>query len=142
MTWFPDLGTESMMARGPNIRAVGWLSSSKPFPKGTSSAPFVAKLRERCANWGTCRRVLNWSAAGGRHTCEMCDAHHASGNLGIPASGLLYVAPEMIAHYVEAHDYLPPQEFIDAMLACPSPDTSEYESAVSPFVQRTPSDES
>lgn len=31
--------------------------------------------------------------------------------------GVGYAAPELIAHYVEAHDYLPPTEFIEAVLS-------------------------
>jgi len=30
-------------------------------------------------------------------------------------NNLIYVAPTMIYHYMEAHDYLPPPEFIDAV---------------------------
>ena len=30
--------------------------------------------------------------------------------------GTVYAAPTMIAHYVAEHHYLPPQEFVDAVL--------------------------
>jgi hypothetical protein len=39
----------------------------------------------------------------------------------------------MLQHYVEAHAYAPPEEFVQALLASPLPGTSEYEMAVAPF---------
>ncbi|KRR18256.1 hypothetical protein CQ14_25405 [Bradyrhizobium lablabi] len=32
------------------------------------------------------------------------------------AAGIIYVAPLLVLHYVVAHGYLPPQEFIDAVI--------------------------
>ncbi|WP_457757930.1 DUF7919 family protein [Streptomyces rubiginosohelvolus] len=31
--------------------------------------------------------------------------------------GVAYAAPELVAHYVEAHGYLPPIEFMEAVLS-------------------------
>jgi hypothetical protein len=42
----------------------------------------------------------------------------------------------MIDHYVDAHDYLPPQVFLDVLAVAPLPGTDEYLVAVSPFRQR------
>jgi hypothetical protein len=69
----------------------------------------------------------------GFHRCELCREFTSHRNLGVPADDLLYVAPEMISHYVEEHEYLPPREFIDAVLASPMPGTEEYASAVAHF---------
>jgi hypothetical protein len=41
----------------------------------------------------------------------------------------------MIAHYVEAHRYCPPEEFIIAVMNSPLPGSDEYHSAVDPFRQ-------
>lgn len=41
-------------------------------------------------------------------------------------TGKLYAAPNLIFHYVEAHDYLPPQEFMDALFAGPLPPNNIY----------------
>jgi hypothetical protein len=32
----------------------------------------------------------------------------------------------MIIHYIKEHDYLPPQEFINAVMNGPNPDSKEY----------------
>jgi len=51
----------------------------------------------------------------------------------VPADGLLYVAPEMISHYVVDHDYLPPSELIEAVLRSPIPGTEEYTVCITRF---------
>lgn len=132
MTYFLDLGTESGIVCGPRVRAIGWLSSSHPYPRGEASpTAFVAKLREVCAAWGGGLVDLGWPAAGGSHTCDFCGSFWASGNIGIPSLDVLYAAPEMVAHYVEAHGYLPPEEFVATVLACPMLGSPEYAMAVS-----------
>jgi hypothetical protein len=35
----------------------------------------------------------------------------------IGSAGKVYASPVMIYHYMSEHNYLPPQEFIDAVLA-------------------------
>lgn len=32
------------------------------------------------------------------------------------SSGQVFVAPNLIVHYIEAHSYLPPREFVEAVL--------------------------
>jgi hypothetical protein len=38
----------------------------------------------------------------------------------------IYVCPELITHYVNAHYYKPPEVFCDAVLACPAMGSLEY----------------
>ena len=40
-------------------------------------------------------------------------------NLFVPGEGLIYVAPSMIAHYIDAHAYDPPAVFWEAVMKCP-----------------------
>jgi hypothetical protein len=47
-------------------------------------------------------------------------------DLYVPANQVIYVAPELIVHYIDAHQYLPPQVFIDAVLACPEMRSMDY----------------
>jgi hypothetical protein len=54
-------------------------------------------------------------------------------NFGVPRTGLLFAAPEMLSHYVEAHGYRPPDEFIVAVLQSPLPGTAEYLAEVATF---------
>lgn len=48
----------------------------------------------------------------------------------VPGAGTLYVAPDLITHYINAHGYVPPELFCDAVLSCPSPETHSYSDAV------------
>lgn len=115
---------------------VGWLHPDHAFPRGAVAQKFVARLKEFACRWGKSIRALGWGAAGGFHTCEFCGKALASGTFGVPAGDRIFDAPEMIAHYVERHDYAPPGEFIAAVLACPLPGTPEYLAAVAPFAIR------
>jgi len=64
------------------------------------------------------------ATAMGFHECEFCSPTGAeklamgTGELWVPGTGdLIYVAPKLVAHYIEAHGYLPPQEFMEAVVA-------------------------
>lgn len=118
--FFPDLGTRSGVEQGPYVRAVGWLDGEHPFDQGPSAADFVSALRRHVAT--------AWQpvAAAGRHQCELCEKARAGGNLWIPTPEVLFVAPEMIVHYVEAHAYRPPRAFVEAVLACPPQGSTDY----------------
>jgi hypothetical protein len=48
------------------------------------------------------------------------------GNFGVPSGDLLFVAPEMVVHYIEQHGYRPPAEFVAAVFRSPLPDTEDY----------------
>jgi hypothetical protein len=134
MTYFRDLATETQIVCGAQIRAIGWLSNRHPFPTGDSPEDFVNLLRMICARWSDCINALGWPAAGGSHSCELCGTFCASGNVAVPTNRVLFVAPEMILHYIEQHSYRPPKEFVDAVLSCPVPGSPEYVRAVKPYL--------
>jgi hypothetical protein len=60
--------------------------------------------------------------------------------LGVPGRTVLYVAPEMILHYVTDHRYLPPAEFVEAVTTCPLPGTPAYAAAIAAFANSRPLD--
>ena len=118
------------------LRAVGWLDGTHPFPRGTVPAAVQAKLGELIRNyWEPCH-FFGW------HTCELCSSGEEGSslrgikNIFVPGDGFLYVAPEMILHYIDRHAYLPPLEFHDAVCACPLPRSPSYLEAVKAIVPR------
>jgi hypothetical protein len=133
--WISDMGSVSIVAKGDHVRAVGWLALGKPFPQGRVSPDFATRLREfaRLANHSS--DALSFPAFGGFHTCEFCQKANDSRNLGVPYGDVLFVAPAMIAHYVEVHSYRPPQEFMSAVAAAPLPNTEEFKILAAPFRQ-------
>jgi len=133
MAWFPDLGTACMIAMGDHVRAIGWLSDQHPFPIGDTPPEFLTRLEKLCHRWGDGLEPLAWGVFMGPHRCELCGGFTASGNIGVPAGDVLFAAPQMVAHYVKAHRYSPPAEFVAAVLSAPLPGTPEYTEAVATF---------
>jgi hypothetical protein len=133
LMYFPDLGTKTQIDTGDHVRAIGWLSRSHPFSEGEVPPDFADRLRALCEKWSAGLEALWWPAAGGFHECELCGNYRASGNIGVPAGPFLFVAPQMIFHYVEVHRYVPPDAFVQAVLTCPAPGSAEYARAVASF---------
>ncbi len=133
MSYFPDLGRASMVAEGEHVRAIGWLHPDHPFTKGEVAADFVARLKEFVAQSGKSAEALYFGAFGGIHTCEFCNKAHGVCNFGVPCGERLFVAPEMIVHYIEQHGYCPPAEFVAAVRGSPLPETEEYQVLTEPF---------
>lgn len=133
MSWFPDMGTVTMIDAGDHVRAVGWLSAKHPYTPGEVPAEFLTRLREFAKRWGDSTEAIGWGIFMGPHCCELCGRFMAGGNFGVPWGGLLFAAPDMLPHYVEAHGYRPPDEFITAVMESPLPGSAEYTAAVEPF---------
>lgn len=125
--YYPDLGTECQVDRGEHVRAIGWLSKDQPFPTGAVPSVFISTLRDHIRTaWQPVRSA-------GVHFCEFCPQPRpgkgragGTGNVWIPSEGAVYVAPELVVHYIEAHKYRPPDEFIAAVMACPAQRSAEF----------------
>ena len=151
MTYFPDLSpclyfdrpayrrrdgtSEPARVISDRLVAVGWLEPGHEF-RGGHVAPAV---REKLAAvledpWprgmflgshecGHCRgeaRAAAWEPHQG-HDCPS-----GSDNLFVPGRSVVYVAPELVTHYIDAHGYRPPDEFCDAVEACPPMRSRDY----------------
>lgn len=94
---------------------IGWLSREHAFPIGDTPEEF--------------RQVLNLlstspiNLCAGHHDCEFCgplprSSFEGNGEIRVPAADgdIVYMAPQLVAHYVEVHRYLPPAAFIEAVL--------------------------
>jgi hypothetical protein len=113
MAWFVDL---SPLDGDDRFRAVGWLERGKPFPTGPVDPTVFKALIELVKD--------PWQPAisMGFHFCDLCQFEgqaFGNRNLCIPATGFLFLCPELIVHYMNAHWYRPPDEFCAAALACP-----------------------
>jgi|GEM_PF-1707379 len=108
--------------------AVGWLDGDPPIESTGRIEPKRArKLLIERLTFAAAYLQSTGESWMGAHSCTFCDGPatplRADGRaiwgagefrvLGL--DGTIYVAPTLIAHYVEAHDYLPPSEFIDAV---------------------------
>jgi hypothetical protein len=133
MSFFPDMRCESLVASGDHVRAIGWLHPDHAYTKGEVPAEFLTRLKEFAARSGHSATALYFGASGGFHTCEFCGRAHGIGNFGVPSGDLLFVAPEMVVHYIEQHGYRPPAEFVAAVIRSPLPDTEDYQVLTEPF---------
>jgi hypothetical protein len=96
----------------PNRVNVGWLERGHPFPTSETSEEFRAKLGHLCE-----RRVKQTR---GFHPCHFCKGRGrptSSAEMRVAHAGTVYAAPALVHHYVVAHNYRPPDEFIAAVLA-------------------------
>jgi len=123
---YPDLSHECQVDRGPYVRAVGWLSRDQEFPTATTSQEFLEALRRHL------REPWQPVTAGGTHRCEFCPPLRngcyigGSRNIWISGDGVVYVAPELVLHYIEVHGYRPPDAFITAVIDCPEQSSAQY----------------
>jgi hypothetical protein len=111
-----------------NVVNVGWLSREHAFATGEVPEAFLIRLRKLVTSPVNLYR--------GSHICEFCPdppkrlspggilmlypPPETMGNGEIRVSGhsgLVYVAPVLVVHYVGVHKYLPPAEFIEAVVS-------------------------
>lgn len=105
--------------RGVPVLNVGWLGRGKRYSQGAPPPSLTATLKRMTR---TCRA----QQTRGFHLCPWCasrlfprraDGPQGSAEMRVMGSGVAYAAPELVAHYVEAHGYLPPADFIEAVLS-------------------------
>ncbi|MGI5402931.1 hypothetical protein ACQEVG_26465 [Streptomyces sp. CA-135486] len=129
MTYFEDLtpysyadegmtGEPTTHWRGMPVVNVGWLSRRKRFPKCAPPQGLVDALAYLTREG----RVLQTR---GYHFCPWCfgwlvgardDCPRGSAEIRVMGNGVAYAAPELVAHYVKAHHYRPPAEFVRAVM--------------------------
>jgi hypothetical protein len=131
-----DLQRFEDKAIGEKGVAVGWLGaqySSRGLSEEVSSAFFERLVSLLVDPWQP-------YAVAGVAPCPMCrfsggpsvvDYQGArcvvrTGMLLVPGPDALYISPTMIAHYVDAHGYDPPQQFVEAVMQCPPMRSMSY----------------
>lgn len=121
-----------------SLLAVGWLDSRHKHAHGSVSESFVARLAALLViPWEPCH-FMGW------HDCELCRSSFGPlqisvknmrvnigiTNLFVPGDDKVFVAPSMILHYIDAHEYYPPEVFQNAVMACPEMGSAEYLDAI------------
>lgn len=124
MTWYADDVECDMYGAefAPYIRSIGWLDHSQVFTTGITPESVGHALKELLGK--SYLAITN----PGVHICNLCQYAGAIGSksLLIPGHGFLYLCPDLILHYINVHWYKPPEEFCQAVLDCPPPDSVEY----------------
>lgn len=133
MSFYPDLSIWTDLP-GVALRAVGWLDPAHEHATGEVSEEVFGKLVEllvdpwqplASARWFPCPWCRFTGGAG-----ELLYRDHAvamgTTNLFVPGDEVVYVAPSLVVHYIDAHGYAPPDEFQEAVLKCPEMRSREY----------------
>jgi len=125
MTWYRDLATCDYFGGGASgcLKAVGWLERGKDFPRGDTDPKVFDRLVKLLHD------PFQPAVIMGSHECDLCQfpgQHIGTTNLFVPANETIYVCPELILHYIDAHWYNPPDEFCQAVLACPPTRSMDY----------------
>jgi hypothetical protein len=127
-TWIADGSNTAFFTTGPGVNAIGWLSPAHPYPRGRAPSWLASRLYHLVA----ARAWLPFAAAG-VHTCGFCGSAHGAQAILVPDGPVLHVAPDLVGHYVEEHDYLPCDAFVKAVMACPAPASPAYFHMLRPF---------
>jgi hypothetical protein len=147
MTYFSDLSVYTYRSHNDNgtpiavgpilTRNVGWLDAGHEFPRSESVEGLLSCL------WPFC--MVSVCPARGVHDCPFCgfngvvdrDGDGERYSLGAAEIRVFdrtgqsaFAAPNLVYHYIEAHHYLPPSEFVDALQSGPQPQTEEYRGLV------------
>lgn len=111
--------------------AVGWLDRRRRFETGSVPARFTEQLRRFCV----ASQTVNHAPLA--RPCPLCneqvmldDDRLGAGELRVMGDDDIFTAPDLIFHYVTAHQYKPPQSFIDAVLHGAQPDSAAHRALV------------
>jgi hypothetical protein len=130
MAYFSDLSPYRYEGAQEGVLHVGWLDGVHPFSKGEVARHLIQKMIELAKNPTELYRGL--------HLCEVCKRpselqpfskelaareawwrwmkpRSSNGEIRVTGNGVIYAAPVLITHYIEAHGYLPPTEFLNAI---------------------------
>lgn len=128
MTHYADMAPLTHFRRWePLLTAIGWLDPVAPLDRGELEEPVFAALVALC--------VDPWQPAvhAGRHACPFCrftggpsqvayrgtTVPIGANNVFVPGDGTVFVAPTMVLHSIDAHGYMPPLAFQQAVMTCP-----------------------
>jgi hypothetical protein len=149
MTYIPDLAPCEYFRIDPEDRllAVGWLEPDQPYAKGEVDPEFVLALaRLLCDPPWTRFSFRGFHNCSWRHSerygdsrlskllgpthAHLLTGHRGIYNLFVAGKKCVYVAPELILHYISTHGYCPPKDFQKAVLFCPKYLSADHLKAV------------
>jgi len=116
-----------------SLVAIGWLERDSEYSRGVgTTGEFIEQLEFLRQGFES---EFSAHSFRGFHECTLCEVNaeksnlliNSHVNLLIPSKNCVYVAPGRVDHYIEDHGYLPPLEFVNAVMACPDPREPEYD---------------
>ncbi|MBX3083852.1 MAG: hypothetical protein KF716_19615 [Anaerolineae bacterium] len=143
--YFPDMAIYPNVLDSANLRAIGWLDTEHEFSRGATPEAVMNKLRDilladldvnRMRGFHICGFCAR-DTFGDKYSPTSLDDFRdymskstvylehlgqkkllGMSEIWLPSSsGVIYASPSLIYHYIEAHRYLPPQEFLEAVIS-------------------------
>jgi hypothetical protein len=116
------------------LLAVGWLDLDHPYRQGQAPLKLMLRFEELREQSGRAYPQFRFR---GLHNCSFCnlpDIHppirSSCDNVFVPGRGVVYVATGGMSHYMQAHAYMPPLAFMDAVFGCPDIASEDYRVAL------------
>lgn len=121
-------------AKLENVINIGWLGEAGKFPKGHVSEEFIMNLWEyyKCPFFPVRKVYQNENLDGywKFYTAKCNGREIALGSSEVrifdQKRGVIYASPNLIIHYILNHKYLPPQEYIKAVIEGSKPNSRDY----------------
>ena len=131
MSYFADSKSESeyLASKGLEGYNIGWLDKVYEYPRGNVSEKVLNKLLELCIN-NSVNRMRSFHDCSFCHECKSgtkVDSPYTvihdgekhilgSGEIWVRGEGnIIYIAPNLIYHYIKDHNYKPPDDFLLAV---------------------------
>lgn len=107
------------------VKNIGWLEKTNSFNKRTTDPELLKKLFQLI-------KFKECNIYRGVHHCDLCNSDGfmygnmeneeillGHGEIWIPSitQDIVYVSPTLIYHYIEKHQYCPPQDYIESVMA-------------------------
>lgn len=125
--FYPDLSDYQYNLASPieKVKNIGWLEKPHPFSEGLSEPFFVKKLFSII-------KYKEFNIYRGVQDCYYCnhddfiygfsdndEVFLGHGEIWVPSitKDIIYTSPTLMYHYIEKHHYLPPQDYIDSVMA-------------------------
>jgi hypothetical protein len=122
--YFRDLSIYTYLDSKPNpeLLTIGWLDCDHKFPQGNISEHFFIRILALCFEPVNQTRGFHQSPflkpSPFGYPVELAGRKMLLGSAEIRVrgkNGISYAAPNLIYHYIKDCNYLPPQEFLDAL---------------------------
>jgi len=135
MTYFNDMAPNTYFGRWADVLvSVGWLDAEHAYKRGpVTTEVYRALVSHLVEPWQPATfagramcAMCRFSGGPGTITFERTKIVLASNNLFIPSKGRVFVSPSLVAHFVDAHEYCPPEEFQQAIVDCPPMGSAAY----------------
>jgi hypothetical protein len=106
------------------LSAIGWLEIGHAYIEGSTPMSLVEKLDVLIDGAGRAFQQYHFR---GLHDCTLCEPGDVNArlprshiNLLIPGKREVFASPASITHYLTMHSYLPPSQFVEAVLGMPT----------------------